>query len=48
MTAIAAAMNTLEYVPVMMPTIIVNAKPVQHLAAEQEQRQRRRAASVPP
>ena len=23
----AAAMNTLEYVPVMMPTIIVNAKP---------------------
>ena len=23
----AAAMNTLEYVPVMMPTIIVKAKP---------------------
>ena len=28
MTTIAAAMNTLEYVPVMMPMIIVKAKPL--------------------
>ena len=27
-TTMAAAMNTLEYVPVMIPTIIVNAKPL--------------------
>ena len=27
MMAIAAAMNTVEYVPLMIPTIIVNANP---------------------
>ncbi len=39
MMAIVAAMNTVEYVPVMTPTSIANAKPAQHFAAEQIQRQ---------
>ena len=31
-------MNTVEYVPVTIPTSIVKAKPVQDLAAEHEER----------
>ena len=38
MMAIEDAMNTVEYVPLMMPTSIVKAKPLQHLATEQVER----------